>query len=370
VGRELKVDALDYRLPERLIAQVPPDRRTDARLMAVHRRTGAVAHFGFPAIVRLLAPGDLLVLNDTKVIRGRLRARKPTGGAVEILLLSPLDGPDSGGRWDVLARPSGRLREGMAFRAGGEITVTLVRRLGDGRWEAALSAPGPIWETLDRVGLVPLPPYIRRQPGGPGTAQDAQRYQTVFAVRPGSVAAPTAGLHFDRPLLDAVRERGVSIAFVTLAVGYGTFAPIRTVDVASHAVHSEWYHLGTEAAAAVDAARRRGGRVVAVGTTCVRVLETCAAPGGRVVAQAGRTQLFVRPGYVFRVVDAMVTNFHLPRTSLLALVMAFGGMGRIRKAYRRAVEAGYRFASYGDAMFIGDTPALIGDVGKACPPSF
>jgi S-adenosylmethionine:tRNA ribosyltransferase-isomerase len=352
VGRGLKVDALDYRLPESLIAQVPPFGRTDARLMSVRRRTGAIAHLGFPDIVRLLEPGDLLVLNDTKVIRGRLRARKPTGGAVEILLLSPLDGPDGGGRWDILARPSGRLREGMAFRAGGELTVTLVRRLGDGRWEAALSAPGPIRETLDRVGLVPLPPYIRRKPGDPGTAVDAQRYQTVFAARPGSVAAPTAGLHFDRPLLEAIRERGVSIAFVTLAVGYGTFAPIRTVDVASHAVHPEWYHLGADAAAAVEAARRRGGRVVAVGTTCVRVLETCATDGSRVAAMAGRTHLFIRPGYAFRVVDAMVTNFHLPRTSLLALVMAFGGVGRIREAYRRAVNEGYRFASYGDAMII------------------
>lgn len=321
--------------------------------MAVCRETGGIAHLRFPDLLGLLREGDLLVLNDTRVIRGRLRARKETGAAVEIFLLSPADATEAGGEvWEALARPSKRLREGMAFRVGEDLGVALLRRLGGGRWEVRLAAREPVQEAVEHAGEIPLPPYIRRDPWDPRNAADAERYQTVYAERPGSVAAPTAGLHFDRELLGGAKRRGVSTAAVTLSIGYGTFSAIRTEEVEKHAIHAERYSLGRNAAEGVAAARGRGGRVVAAGTTSVRVLETCAGPDGRVAPSSGTTRLFITPGYRFRAVDALLTNFHLPRSSLLALVMAFGGVELIREAYRQAVAERYRFASYGDAMFI------------------
>ncbi len=321
--------------------------------MAVCRATGEIAHLSFADFPGLLRPPDLLVLNDTRVIRGRLRGRKETGAAVEIFLLSPLDG--GGGRdeaWEALARPSKRLRQGMTFAVGEGLGATLWRRLGGGRWEVRLSAPGPVGEAIERAGEMPLPPYIRRRPGDPEAARDAERYQTVYAAVAGSVAAPTAGLHFDGEILADIEHAGIAVAKVTLSVGYGTFLPIRTADVEAHAIHPEWYRLGPGAARDVADARARGGRVVAVGTTSVRTLETCADPSGAVSAAEGMTRLFISPGYRFRVVDALLTNFHLPRSSLLALVMAFGGVALIKEAYARAVAAEYRFYSYGDAMFV------------------
>ncbi len=293
------------------------------------------------------------MLNDTKVIRGRIRARKATGAAVEIFLLSPLGGREPGGEtWEALARPSRRLNEGMLFRVGEEIVVTLLRRLGEGRWSVRLSARGFVHEALERGGEVPLPPYIRRRAGDPLLLTDVERYQTVYARHPGSVAAPTAGLHFDRNLLAKIARTGVSTATVTLTIGYGTFSTIRAGDVEDHEIHPEEYRLGSETAAAVAAARNRGGRVVAVGTTSVRTLESCAGPDGRVAPSEGSTRLFITPGYRFRAVDVLLTNFHLPRSSLLALVMAFGGVELIREAYRKAVSERYRFFSYGDAMLL------------------
>ncbi len=321
--------------------------------MDVDRATGEIAHRSFADFPGLLRPSDLIVLNDTKVIRGRLRGRKETGAAVEILLLSPLettDGQDE--EWEALARPSKRLREGMTLSVGAGLRVTLSRRLEGGRWKVRLSAPGPVAEALERAGEMPLPPYIRRRPGDPGAAQDKERYQTVYAADPGSVAAPTAGLHFDPEMLAEIGRDGIAIAKVTLSVGYGTFSPIRTGEVEAHAIHPERYRLGPAAAKEVAEARGRGGRVVAVGTTSVRTLETCADASGCVAPAAGTTRLFIFPGYRFRAVDALLTNFHLPRSSLLALVMAFGGVDLIREAYARAVAAEYRFFSYGDAMFI------------------
>jgi S-adenosylmethionine:tRNA ribosyltransferase-isomerase len=321
--------------------------------MAVSRETGEITHHRFSDLPGFLRSGDLLVVNDTKVIRGRLRARKGTGGSVEIFLLGRMD--DAGGSgetWEALARPSRRLREGTELAVGEEIRVTLLAKRDAGRWIARIDADGPVPLALERVGEVPLPPYIRRLPGDPEADRDAQRYQTVFAASPGSVAAPTAGLHFDEEMLDEVRGMGVGIATVTLSVGYGTFSPIRTEDVEAYEIHLEPYRLSPETAAAVAAARKRGGRVIAVGTTSVRTLETCARGDGRVDPAEGTTRKFIYPGYRFRVVDAMITNFHLPRSTLLALVMAFGGMERIREAYRCAVEHRYRFFSYGDAMIL------------------
>ncbi|HZW36563.1 MAG: tRNA preQ1(34) S-adenosylmethionine ribosyltransferase-isomerase QueA [Deltaproteobacteria bacterium] len=349
----MKTGELDYPLPPELIAQSPAGKRRDSRLMAVCRRTGEIRHLRFPGISGLLRRGDLLVLNDTRVIRGRLRARKATGAAVEVLLLSPRGAPEPGGEtWEALARPSKRLREGMSFRVGERLGVTLLRRLGEGRWTVRLSAPGSVPEALESAGEVPLPPYIRRKAGDPLLSMDAERYQTVYARRPGSVAAPTAGLHFEKDLLEEIASAGVLTAMVTLSIGYGTFSTIRSGEVEDHRIHAEPYRLESEAAAAVADARKRGGRVVAVGTTSLRTLETCAGPDGRVAPSSGMTRLFITPGYRFRAVDALLTNFHLPRSSLLALVMAFGGTCLVREAYRQAVAERYRFFSYGDAMFL------------------
>jgi len=322
--------------------------------MTLSLATGVVDHRGFAEFPSLLRRGDLLVVNDTKVLHGRLRAARGTGAAVEIFLLSPLPAGDAAGgeRWEALARPSKRLKEGEEF-AVGDLRVRLARRLDGGRWEVLLSGgSGPVEKLLERVGEVPLPPYIRRRPGDPGSGEDAVRYQTVFAKRAGSVAAPTAGLHFDEELLAQLAAEGVGVARVTLSVGYGTFSPIRTEEVEAYAIHPEPYRLPPETAEAVNAARGRGGRVVAVGTTSVRTLETCAAEDGTVAPAEGVTRKYIFPGYRFRAVDALLTNFHLPRSSLLALVMAFAGVDAVRAAYRTAVAREYRFYSYGDAMFI------------------
>jgi len=321
--------------------------------MVLSRATGEISDRRFQDLPSLLRKGDLLVVNDTKVIRGRLLAKRRGGGAVEVFLLSPLAAGEVGAeRWDALARPSKRLKEGDLFDVSG-LSVLLDRRKGEGKWEVVLSAGGAApSELLDRVGEVPLPPYIRRKPGDPASAEDAVRYQTVYAERPGSVAAPTAGLHFDEEMLEALSLAGIGLARVTLSVGYGTFSPLRTEEVEDYEIHPERYSLPPETAAAVNAAREAGGRIVAVGTTSVRTLETCASADGRGAPSEGTTRLFLYPGRLFRVVDAMITNFHLPRSSLLALVMAFAGIEEVRAAYREAVARGYRFYSYGDAMFI------------------
>lgn len=320
--------------------------------MAVCRATGRITHHRFSDLPGFLRRGDLLVVNDTKVIRGRLRAHKDTGASVEIFLLARRDsGEEEGETWEALARPSRRLREGMEFGVGTGLRVTLLRRR-EGQWLVRLVAEVSVPMALERVGEVPLPPYIHRSAGDPAASIDAERYQTVFAASPGSVAAPTAGLHFDVEMLGEVGDRGVDVAPVTLSVGYGTFSPIRTKEVESYRIHAEPYRLPPDTAAAVNATRDRGGRVIAVGTTSVRVLETCAREDGRVEPAEGMTRHYIYPGYRFRTVDALVTNFHLPRSSLLALVMAFAGVEPIREAYRVAVEQEYRFYSYGDAMLI------------------
>jgi len=323
--------------------------------MTLSRATGETGHRVFSELPFLLRRGDLLVVNDTKVLHGRLRAARRTGGVVEVFLLSPLPEAGAAGeeRWEALARPSKRLKEGEEFEVGGVLRVRLVRRLDEGRWEVVLSGGNvPVAKALERAGNVPLPPYIRRRLGDPAAAEDAVRYQTVYARNPGSVAAPTAGLHFDEDLLGELAAAGVGVARLTLSVGYGTFSPIRTENVEAYRIHPERYRMPPETAAEINTARARGGRVVAVGTTSVRTLETCAGEDGTVEPSGGTTRQFILPGYRFRVVDALVTNFHLPRSSLLALVMAFAGVDAVREAYREAVALEYRFYSYGDAMII------------------
>ncbi len=328
-----------FELPEELIAQMPTEARAASRLLRL-QADGVCADLGFTDLPGLLRPGDLLVVNDSRVVHARLFGLKSTGGRVEMLLERILEPAVA----RVQLRSSHAPAEGTRLTFEGENAARVLGR--DGEF-FILEFERPVAEVLEAHGHVPLPPYIRR-PDAPG---DRERYQTVYARRPGSVAAPTAGLHFDPRLLEALAERHVERASVTLHVGAGTFAPVRPQHFANRRLHAEWLEVGPDAVTAIEAARARGGRVVAVGTTTVRALETAAAQG--VLAPfTGETDIFITPGFEFRVVDALVTNFHLPGSSLLMLVCAFGGTERVLAAYRHAVSARYRFFSYGDAMFL------------------
>jgi S-adenosylmethionine:tRNA ribosyltransferase-isomerase len=337
--------AYDFNLPEGLIAQEPAARRDHARMLILNRVTGAVEdrHFyDFPAFVR---PEDVVVLNDTRVFPARLVGRRvPGGGRAELFLVAPA----LEGTWLALAKPGRKLQAGARVHCDG-LEAEVVEVLGDGRRRVRFTAEGPLDEALERAGRMPLPPYIRRDVPD---ALDRERYQTVYARRRGAVAAPTAGLHFTPEVLAALRAQGTAVAHVTLHVGYGTFEPVRTEDLRTHAVAAESVEVTAEAAEAVNAARRRGGRVFAVGTTTTRALESAAGEDGVVRPFGGETALTITPGYRFRAVDALLTNFHLPRSSLLVLVSAFAGRERVLAAYRHAVGEGYRFYSYGDCMLI------------------
>jgi S-adenosylmethionine:tRNA ribosyltransferase-isomerase len=346
VSDPFSLDLFDYSLPRARIAQHPLPERDAARLLVLDRTGGANEHGRVRDLSRWLRAGDLLVGNASQVRPARLRGRKVTGGAAEALILGFL--PDAPGRYRALLRCAGRLRAGQKFRFGTE-SETLDAEL------EALSEGGEVTLAFSpdvspyAVGEMPLPPYIRRERPDP---EDKERYQTVFACEPGSVAAPTAGLHLTQSLLRDLLGRGVSWADVILHVGPGTFRPLRNEDLAEGRLHPEDFELPAATAEAVARTRDAGGRIVAVGTTTTRVLETCALEDGRVRQTRGQTDLFVRPGYRFRVVDALLTNFHLPRSSLLLLVAAFAGRERVLGAYAEAVAEGYRFYSYGDAMLI------------------
>lgn len=356
----------DYALPPELIAQTPPPQRADARLLVLRRAGGGIEHRRIGDLPQLLSPGDLLVLNDTRVLPARLRAWRASGGAAEILLLHPW-GPEGQGLWSALVRPARRLRPGerLVLRAPGERTgadgggvgagaepapaVRLVQRGEHGEAVVGFEdlPAGGMRAVLQRYGEVPLPPYIRSR------LADAERYQTVYARAEGSAAAPTAGLHFTPELFTALEAAGIGRTALTLHVGLGTFRPVTAERAEEHRLHSEWFELGPRAAADIAAARARGGRVVAVGTTAVRTLETqAAAGGGAVVAGSGWTDLYLLPGRPFLAVDALLTNFHLPKSTLLMLVCAFGGTAAVLAAYREAVRLRYRFFSFGDAMLV------------------
>jgi len=338
----MRLDQFDFDLPPELIAQHPPAQRGQSRLLHLDGRDGAVRDLMFADLPLLVAPGDLLVFNDTKVIKARLFGEKSTGGKVE-LLIERIVGPK---RALALLRASHPPRPGADLVVAGTVPVRVLERRGDFHLLEFQTA-GSVLELLERVGSVPLPPYIARS----AAPEDEARYQTVYAEAPGAVAAPTAGLHFDRPTLTRLRERGAEIAFLTLHVGAGTFQPVRVSDVEQHRMHSEWYSLPEATVAAVARTRERGGRVTAVGTTTVRCLEA-AACGGALRAGSGETDIFIRPGFEFRAVDRLLTNFHLPRSTLLMLVCAFAGEQNVLRAYRHAVVGGYRFFSYGDAMLV------------------
>ena len=340
--------AYDYDLPRELIAQHPPPRRGDSRLLVVDRAGAPLRHGHVRDLAEYLRRGDCLVINDSRVVPARLVGKRTaTGGRFEGLFLS--SSPEG---WRMLAKTRGKLVEGEAIiledhHGRAAFRLALLAKHAGGEWTAMPLAEGETLALLDRVGRVPLPPYIRR---GEMSPEDVDRYQTVYADRPGSVAAPTAGLHLTESLIEGLTAGGVRIARLTLHVGPGTFRPIKT-SLDAHPMHAEWGELSRDAADAINAAREGGGRVVAVGTTSVRVLET-AALDGDATPWRGETRLFIRPGHAFRAVDALLTNFHLPRSTLLVLVRTFGGDQRIRDAYDEAIRERYRFYSYGDAMLI------------------
>ena len=341
----MKLGDFDYDLPEELIAQEPSVNRDASRLMTLDRATGQRQIGCFTDILGLVQPGDVLVLNDTKVFAARVPARKEaTGGLVELFFLQPEDD----NRWKAMVRPGRRLRPGaQAVTSRGGFRVTIEAEVEDGLRLLAVDCQGLSMQDFFRMaGEVPLPPYIHQ------SIADPDRYQTVYAKEEGSVAAPTAGLHFTAGLLKQIEERGVGIQYLTLHVGIGTFRPVVVQDITAHRMHQETYTLSPATAAALNDCKAKGGRIIAVGTTCVRTLETCTDAQGLIHPGAGQTDMYIYPGYRFRCVDAMVTNFHLPKSSLLMLVSAFAGPATVRAAYEEAISSRMRFFSFGDAMFI------------------
>jgi S-adenosylmethionine:tRNA ribosyltransferase-isomerase len=351
----MQASELDYPLPEELIAQAPLAERDAARLLWLRRDTGAIEHRRVTELPELLSP-SLLVVNDTRVLQARVFATKASGGRVEFLFLRKLGELGERERWSALGKTSRGVKPGMELQVAPDFSF-IVREIREhGEVVLDVSADGGVRAALDRYGSVPLPPYIRRA----AEPEDRARYQTVFAREPGAVAAPTAGLHLSERLIAALRERGCELASVTLHVGPGTFAPLRAEELAEHPMHSEPYEIPEATVAAIARAKREGRPVVAVGTTVVRTLEASARDHGELRAGEGETDIFIYPPYAFRCIDALLTNFHLPRSTLLALVMAFAGVERARAAYAAAVAERYRFFSYGDAMLISRSPSGTG----------
>lgn len=333
-----------YDLPAELIAQEPADERQLSRLLVLDRATGGIEHKVFKDIVNYLNDGDCLVLNDTRVIPARLLGEKEdTGGKIEFVLLKRLDGDV----WEVILKPGRRARIGSRFLFGnGELKAEIVDIIDEGNRLVRFEYAGVFEEVLDRVGIIPLPPYITKK------VEDSERYQTVYSKHKGSAAAPTAGLHFTKELLETLNRSGVSTAYLTLHVGLGTFRPVKTEKIEEHRMHSEYYSISSEAAGLINNARLRGKRVIAVGTTSCRVLETVADEKGMLHEAQGWTDIFIYPGYRFKAVDAMITNFHLPESTLLMLLSAFAGREKVLGAYHEAIDQKYRFFSFGDAMFV------------------
>ena len=339
------VSDYDYDLPKELIAQDPLEDRSSSRLLVLNKNTGEFSHHHFKDIKDYLRPGDCLVINDTKVIPARLYGRKEeTGAAIEVLLLKRLTGDE----WECLVRPGKKLRPGTRVEFGdGKLKGTITGMLEEGNRKIAFEYDGIFEEILDELGQMPLPPYITHE------LKDKNRYQTVYAKYEGSAAAPTAGLHFTKELLEEIKAMGVEIATVTLHVGLGTFRPVKVDRIEDHHMHSEYYVVEPEQAEKINRAKREGHRIISVGTTSCRTLES-AAKDGFVAAGSGNTEIFIYPGYEFKIIDCLITNFHLPQSTLLMLVSALAGRDNIMSAYKEAVKEKYRFFSFGDAMFITD----------------
>lgn len=338
----MRTSDFDFELPSELVAQFPASRRSGSRLLCLDGNSGVLEDRLFRDLPSLLSPGDLLVFNDTRVIKARLSGHKESGGKIEVLVERMLDAH----RALAHVRASHAPKPGSRLIVAEAVEVEVLGRQDD-LYELRFLGENSLAEVLEKFGSLPLPPYITHAAG----SDDEERYQTVYARNPGAVAAPTAGLHFDDETMQALVERGIETAFVTLHVGAGTFQPVRVEDVAEHKMHSEWYEIPQATVDSIARTRQRGGKVVAAGTTAMRALES-AARHGNIAARSGDTDIFITPGYRFRIVDRLLTNFHLPRTTLLMLVSAFGGTAHIREAYRHAVAERYRFFSYGDAMLI------------------
>jgi S-adenosylmethionine:tRNA ribosyltransferase-isomerase len=347
-GGATSVDLFSYTLPEELIAKHPTERRDGSRLMVCPRGGGTVEHRLFHQITDYFRAGDLLLLNDTRVIPARLVGRKVTGGEVELLLVRKICDGEKEQRWSTMIKPSRGVREGTIIRLPKGLTAEVVRRVDNGWWEVNLTASERIDSLVNEVGRMPLPPYIKR----PSTNSDRERYQTVFAKREGAIAAPTAGLHFTYEILHRLGEMGVEVRFITLHTGPGTFIPVRTDIVEDHTMFPEYYEIGAAIFSAVMKAKGEGRRVIAVGSTATRAIEAAVRDGFDSPTLAGSTGLFIYPGYAFRVIDGIITNFHLPRSTLIMLVAAFVGREATLRFYREAVRERYRFFSYGDAMLI------------------
>lgn len=334
----------DFDLPPELIAQTPAQRRDESRLLVLDRVAGTIAHRRFTDLPGYLSPGDALVLNSSKVIRARLLGTRDSGAPAEVMLIKPL----GDGRYEAMVHPGGKLKPGRRVFVSPELEVE-IQEITERRTRIVqLHTALPFDEAIERFGHIPLPPYIRRADVG----DDATRYQTVYAREPGSVAAPTAGLHFTESVLDEIRKGDVAVAEVVLHVGAGTFKPVEVEDPAEHVMHEEWFSIPANTADLLNVTRARGGRITAVGTTAVRTLESAVSSDGRFAPASGETAIFIRPGYGFRAVDHLLTNFHLPRSTLLMLVAAFAGYDLVMEAYRAAIAERYRFYSYGDAMLI------------------
>ncbi len=335
-----------YDLPEELIAQTPLEQRDRSRLMVLDRTTGHVSHKSFFDIIDFLQPGDCLVMNDSRVLPARLLGHRPSGGAVELLLLRDLGGK----RWECLAKPGKKLQGGQKVIFGdGELSAEIVQVCDDGNRIVEFSYEGIFLEVLERLGKMPLPPYIKAE------LQDQERYQTVYSREIGSAAAPTAGLHFTNELIDAIRAKGVQTAFVTLHVGLGTFRPVKADEITQHHMHSEFCMISPETADILNETKQRSGRIICVGTTSCRTLESLVNNEGFFEAKSCWTDIFIYPGYRFKAIDGLITNFHLPESTLVMLVSAFAGTQNVLRAYQQAVHEGYRFFSFGDAMYVGET---------------
>ena len=335
-----------YDLPEELIAQTPLQQRDSSRLMVLDRESGEVTHRHFYDIVEYLQPGDCLVMNNSRVLPARLLGHRPTGGAVEVLLLRDLGEK----RWECLVKPGKKMQVGQSVSFGnGELEATVVAVQEDGNRVVEFRYEGIFLEVLERLGKMPLPPYIREE------LQDQERYQTVYSKETGSAAAPTAGLHFTNDLLDQIRAKGIRTAFVTLHVGLGTFRPVKAETIAEHHMHAELCMISEETAAILNETKRNGGRIICVGTTSCRTLESLVSEDGSFESKSKWTEIFIYPGYQFKAMDGLITNFHLPESTLVMLVSAFAGRENVLGAYAEAVKERYRFFSFGDAMFIGDT---------------
>ena len=342
----MKTSDFDFYLPEELIAQTPLERRDASRLLTLDKHTGQTEHHHFYELPQFLRPGDCLVLNNSRVLPARLIGHRPTGGVCEVLLLT-----DKGeGLWECLVRPGKKLRPGAQVIFGeGRLTATVEGELSDGKRLVRFHYEGIFLEILEQLGKMPLPPYIKEE------LQDQERYQTVYSRELGSAAAPTAGLHFTQELLEKIRAKGVKTAFVTLHVGLGTFRPVKAEEVLEHHMHSELCMMNEQTARILNETKAGGGRIVCVGTTSCRTLESLVNDDGTFEAKSRWTDIFIYPGYQFKAMDALITNFHLPESTLVMLVSAFAGREHVLNAYRIAVENRYRFFSFGDAMYIGDT---------------